>query len=586
MKKIFIILIVSIVTFFSVNPSFCATYYVDSTRPDDNGNGLTKATAKKYINSGCMLLASGDKLIVCDGLYTNDNDYVENVASGTSDNYTEIVAENDFGVTIERGYRQYHPTIHLRSKHYVRIRGFIVHPQGTMDRSVYIGGESDRSCSFIEIIRVGGQYGIADGFSNHILYEECWAWGGANYHFQSYRSNNITYRRCFARHDERLDGDSKPIYASYVPQAAFCIYNTNDVIMENCIAIDGQQYSNERPTDFQITANDYDERSSNNGRYYGCISLNATGSEKGDNPDYAQTVGFYLDVKYDAIDTIYENCISWGSSNTAFAINKGTNTILRNCLMSSLGSGLNNTTNSTNTIVENAMIINNGGYGVYRGDTDNSLFYNNALGNSNNGTQLNSITIDPNLLYPVKIEATSAAKEDGKDGLDRGANVIYRYEKGILTTKPLWPFPNEDVIRNDIYTNEGYHRDWTASGQSLTEYIWGYIGGNTLPPFNVVVEPGNAKAYLSWDANKYNDGVTNYNIYKESVSGNYDLYTTVDSNTTNALITGLTNDNEYNFVVRTVAAVAESGDSYKVSTTPRSSIPPAPPVGIDIKQAD
>ena len=47
-------------------------FYVDGARADDNGDGLTWATAKKYIKSGISLMGSGDTLIINDGIYTGE----------------------------------------------------------------------------------------------------------------------------------------------------------------------------------------------------------------------------------------------------------------------------------------------------------------------------------------------------------------------------------------------------------------------------------------------------------------------------------------------------------------------------------
>lgn len=55
MKK-FIILILLTIT----NTCFATAYYVDVTRPDDTGNGLTEATAKKTIAAALALTVAGD----------------------------------------------------------------------------------------------------------------------------------------------------------------------------------------------------------------------------------------------------------------------------------------------------------------------------------------------------------------------------------------------------------------------------------------------------------------------------------------------------------------------------------------------
>ena len=57
------------------------------------------------------------------------------------------------------------------------------------------------------------------------------------------------------------------------------------------------------------------------------------------------------------------------------------------------------------------------------------------------GIKINSTlkTIDPELKScKVYIPSDSPLKKAGKNGADIGANVVYRYEDGILTDKKLW----------------------------------------------------------------------------------------------------------------------------------------------------
>jgi len=58
------------------------TYYVDASRPNDTGNGLTLATAKKTINAGINLMSGGDTLLVKAGTYTEQL-YNPAIPSGT-----------------------------------------------------------------------------------------------------------------------------------------------------------------------------------------------------------------------------------------------------------------------------------------------------------------------------------------------------------------------------------------------------------------------------------------------------------------------------------------------------------------------
>lgn len=452
-----------------------ATYYVDGAAVDDTGDGSI-GSPKKYINSGCLLLLASDTLIVADGVYDTSADIIENVASGVEGSHTIVMAENDFGVTLSPPYVQYHPPIHFRNKDYITVQGFIVNQDDTTDFAVSLGGETDRICTHINLIKIGAKHGMLVHSSTDILVEDSFAWGGHNYHMQSYRSYRVTWRRCVVRYDHLLDGEGHPIFASNVPQASFVAYNTEDAVYENCIALDGQTYSDIVPAGFQVTANNYTPYDSTRAKFLGSISLNQHSS-----PAAAPIAvnGFYIDVSQNATDSVFQNSISIDSSGYGYAVNNGDDATLNNLTSMLNSSGVIITASSSNPTLTNSLMMSNSGYGVYTGNSDYFAFYNNTLGISNSGTQTNYITTDPEILYPLRVETGSPIDGTGSGGEDRGANIINRYVDGTLTTA-LWPFPNEDIILSTIYDDEDTHRDWTASGKSLTRYIWEYLG-NTCP---------------------------------------------------------------------------------------------------------
>jgi hypothetical protein len=91
-------------------------------------------------------------------------------------------------------------------------------------------------------------------------------------------------------------------------------------------------------------------------------------------------------------------------------------------------------------------------------------------------------------------------KTAGVSGTQIGAEIMYQHgvsgtlygETGYdtLTSVPLWPWPNEALIKADFASYSGpgpsgvrgfatgTSKDGTA--QSLTKYIWEYLG-NTIP---------------------------------------------------------------------------------------------------------
>jgi hypothetical protein len=95
---------------------------------------------------------------------------------------------------------------------------------------------------------------------------------------------------------------------------------------------------------------------------------------------------------------------------------------------------------------ENTLVTNfTGGLGLYfDSQSDWAVSYSNAYNNGTNYSPYdshvtNSLSIDPQLgTCKVWIPDTSPMKRAGKNGADVGANVLHRYQDGVLTTQPLW----------------------------------------------------------------------------------------------------------------------------------------------------
>jgi hypothetical protein len=70
------------------------------------------------------------------------------------------------------------------------------------------------------------------------------------------------------------------------------------------------------------------------------------------------------------------------------------------------------------------------------------------------------------------------------------------------TGEPLWPFPFEDVIRNDMRTYQGPPlgtRGFCADGQTLTNYIWSYLGTLAPPMDPKFYTDANEEAVIDWE---------------------------------------------------------------------------------------
>jgi hypothetical protein len=131
----------------------------------------------------------------------------------------------------------------------------------------------------------------------------------------------------------------------------------------------------------------------------------------------------------------------------------------------------------------------------------NTVRFNNIYGTGPinvHGTEFsNIITTNPTtngLSYITRIENNSPLITSGEGGKRIGADLTYMYGKsgtmygengysGETSTK-MWPFPNEDLIRQHMraysYQNLSGARGFCADNQTLTKYVWEYLG-NPIP---------------------------------------------------------------------------------------------------------
>jgi hypothetical protein len=208
----------------------------------------------------------------------------------------------------------------------------------------------------------------------------------------------------------------------------------------------------------------------------------------------------------------------------------------------------------------------------------------------------------PALKYPIRIEPGSDLSGAATDGGDIGATIVYKIgASGSLKGEPgwnqtseesLWPWPDEDIwlpkLRAYSTNGPGGDRGFAASGQTLTNYVWGYFNydadeatpGVTVPPFNVSATTSNNAVTLQWNApaDAALATITGFRIYDVTgmsdpvIPGSLTPIASVSGNHTySATISGLTNGKVYDFAVTTDdSTTGESGYSYIVSATPQS----------------
>lgn len=491
MKKLLIALTILLASAIWSSAWAGTTYYM-ATDGSDVNNGSSGAEWATFAHAFDVMV-SGDDLVVRDGTYNQKIGPTSGTVqppSGESFDYTKISAENDFGATIKR--------IYLYGVHYVEVRGFRV--IGNETQEVGYMSASDH-CKFINCGFVGA---ITADINSHAvvisgsynLMEDCYVWGGGRYQIHSPGgSHHNIFRRCVARYDYRDDTGS--VLSQQC--ANFTRYDIEHVEWQNCIAID----SNYAYAVGFWNENNSPDVYSDSGKMLGCIVLNlaATGNYGGAVNDSKFTVG----------PRTVKNTIIWDCS-TGYRGGWGTQTIDHNTFGEINGPNPDSShiyystafANSHGTVTNNLYL--NSGYAfstsvasltpprvehsVIYGNT--AIQYAHSIPIDDTLSATNSIN-NPSLKY-LPDASRGSSVPDGNDGIARGATIMYEYgrsgtlwgEPGYeeLTTTQIWPWPNEAQIRSDMrsYTAHGVDgtRGFCADGQTLTKYIWEYLG-NTIP---------------------------------------------------------------------------------------------------------
>ncbi len=469
-------------------------YYLSENGNDQN-DGSSLELAWATFAKAWTILQPGDTLIVDDGTY---DETLMPTVSGEAGNPITIMAKNRGQATIQKTVDG--PAISVMSDNsqtisHITIDGFVARGKG--EYSAIIVNSSDNiaenQMTNNIIIRNSGAFGSANlqnvvifaiARTRDSLFEDMWAYGFGRKAIQIYGSTRVTARRIIARYDY-WDGSG---YKPNDPRIGFAIYNSNDGIYENIIVLDnapdpvGRNSASKAgyAIEGNVTTTATFVGAKGNG-WYGCLSL-----DNDRNGLYSSGISTGTNDN----NTI-ENFISWGNYNGMVIHAYTTNTqIVSGTLGQSTNVGVRiNNDNVSDTLFDKQFATNNvsfpffiAGQGGFYGA--NTTFQNNTAINNGSGADIEA-SFAPTLNYLV-----SPTMVDGKE---RGGVIVNRYEDGVLTDVPLWPWPNEAIIREHMCNSEdltntnrvaangaGWAPKWCESGKSLTNYVWEYLG-NTIP---------------------------------------------------------------------------------------------------------
>jgi len=233
---------------FTASVAVSGAYYVATTGSDSTGTG-TIASPWKTISYGISRMASGDTLIVRNGVYAGKVNFITNVKSGTAARPTIVMAETPMEVRIQSNTSlMYYDNQLSIGGDYINVDGFVYDMSGTIYPE-YIG---DVSGSYNKITRsifkrsgdidkYGGLFFVS---GNDNLIEDVAGMGACRYCFAQGGPSSSTQRTIWRRMVGRMDYSS-----SNQPKATFASYGNDaspvmrDHLYQNVIALDGQNPS-------------------------------------------------------------------------------------------------------------------------------------------------------------------------------------------------------------------------------------------------------------------------------------------------------------------------------------------------------
>ena len=434
------------------------TYYISP-----NGSGIECSQQNpcgSFVNA-FNVMSGGDTLIVMNGTYHQSiGEWVylnglevstSNPPSGTAGKPTTIRAEydgaaiiigNDMDLFIDASY------VVIEGFSFVSNSGGIAQVLGNnnaIKRSSFKSADTNCTDTLVSLL---GDYN---------LIEDSWVFGSGHNGISigkvyNYSGRFNTLRRVVVRLD------------SYVGSKGFngiSLYQAHNVTFDNVLVMD-----------FGTTDSTFE--------FKGAIR-----SREGDGSNHNFYGTMVLNNPYDGFissTTNCENCIAWNIGERAIWQEKYSPGSFNKTTIG------NSTTGAQvyDNVFTNTLIYNSGGSNNIGGDFNH--FYSSPSTNMGN----NYLTNDPQLKYITRIENNTPGFQSGLNNENRGAEIINRYENGVLTNEPLWPYPNQDRIMETMcdsdYLNNVGRTGANLPGMcqsgnglyggpvTLTSYIWEMLG--------------------------------------------------------------------------------------------------------------
>jgi hypothetical protein len=469
--------------------------YVAPAGNDSSGTG-SQSAPYKTIGKGLSKLASGGTLVVLDGTYAGQanfiNDGLTSIPSGTAAAYTVIRAANPLKARIQNSgpTNYYDSPLRIRG-HHIQVDGFVFDLRDQTETE-FVGEVVGSYNKVMRSIfrRQGGvdQYGgwLAVNGQYHLV-EDVAGVGAARYGFYaggpSDSSHHIIFRRVVGRFDFSPSSQPKATFAAYGTDSGWGVHH---ILYQNCIAIDGQRGPSSGEAHYGAW---YFPKNLDAGQVVGSIALNNAVAYSG---------MFVQELQ--GRNTVVRNSVSWATTGGSAIRWNGTGSMTIDRATVGGNPSAPAFTNYNGTVTANVtstMFVGNAKLQEGSGETS---IIGGAFSPAAQARGSNSIGMTSALRY-----IPDASNGTGLTGV--GAVILKRIGRsGTLwdeagydteTTESLWPWPYEKEIKevfsetntplpgNTPSTNNT-RRGFTAevdpwgNPMTLTRYIWQYLG-NQIP---------------------------------------------------------------------------------------------------------
>ena len=491
-------ILLSVIMLVGVSSQMEASTYYLSPVGSNHANGLTQSHAWATFAYADSRLQPGDTLLIMDGTYDQK---IRVTHSGTkTGGYITYKAQHNFKVILAPSVDTGKSTIEVFScpgcgggwdnpvLGYIRFEGLIARSIGE-NSALWLASADNAPINEMThhiIVKNCGFFGSAQETNSAVvalgnnlrdtLVEDIFSYGISRKAGSAFGCLRVTVRRAVMRYDYWEGDDYKP----NDPRTTFSGYNTQDSIFENMIVVDTAEtpagYDSDRGA-FAAAGNETPAALSGSARnkYLGLIVLNNHGNGvecNGGSGDPNENL-------------IFKNIFSWNNMDDGYALNiqgndSGSSYSYITAGHSFVGLRFDPYPHApiTHESLTHSFAVNNT-FGWYYGEGQIDTFEHNTRIGSPEEDDVEAVyapDISKRLLDPVMVA-----------GYERGATIVNRYVDGVLTSTPLWPWPNEAVIKKHMCDSVDLaivHRanasdplfvgrpGWCDTDKTLTAYIW------------------------------------------------------------------------------------------------------------------